>query len=102
MMLYCMACVQVVVATNCQLEQAIVLDEFCHRTKSAFIRADVRGVFASVFCDFGPSHTVLDVDGEPVLSLSHSMQFLRRSFRTFRSALCGSGAAELLLCWHFF
>ena len=55
---------QVVVATNCPLQQAIALDSFCHRTKSAFIRADVRGVFASVFCDFGPSHTVLDVDGE--------------------------------------
>ncbi|CAL5220461.1 g2482 [Coccomyxa viridis] len=55
---------QVVVATNCSLKQAIGLDKFCHSTKSAFIRADVRGVFASVFCDFGPSHTVLDIDGE--------------------------------------
>ena len=56
--------VQVVVATNCSLKQAIALDSFCHRTNSAFIRADVRGVFASVFCDFGPSHTVVDVDGD--------------------------------------
>ena len=56
--------VQVIVATNCSLKQAIALDNFCHRTKSTFIRADVRGVFASVFCDFGPSHTVLDVDGD--------------------------------------
>lgn len=54
---------QVVVATNCSLKQAIGLDKSCHSTKSAFIRADVRGVFASVFCDFGPSHTVLDIDG---------------------------------------
>ena len=65
---YCTAtdplgCLQVVVATNCSLKQAVALDKFCHSTKSAFIRADVRGVFASVFCDFGPSHTVLDVDG---------------------------------------
>ena len=62
---------QVVVATNCPLQQAIVLDSFCHRTKSAFIRADVRGVFASVFCDFGPSHTVLDVDGEDPPNVCH-------------------------------
>lgn len=27
-------------------------------------QADVRGVFAQVFCDFGPSFEVLDVDGE--------------------------------------
>lgn len=59
---------QVVVATNCPLQRAIALDSFCHRTKSAFIRADVRGVFASVFCDFGPSHTVLDVDGKAHLA----------------------------------
>ena len=58
--------VQVVVATNCMLKQAIALDHFCHRAGSAFIRADVRGVFASIFCDFGPNHTVLDVDGEPL------------------------------------
>jgi len=59
---------QVVVATNCMLKQAIALDSFCHRTKSAFIRADVRGVFASIFCNFGPNHTVLDVDGESLLT----------------------------------
>lgn len=27
-------------------------------------QADIRGVFASVFCDFGPAFEVLDVDGE--------------------------------------
>ena len=64
--------VQVVVATNCMLKQAIALDHFCHRTGSAFIRADVRGVFASIFCDFGPNHTVLDVDGEP-LHFAHGL-----------------------------
>jgi hypothetical protein len=27
------------------------------------LQADVRGVFAQVFCDFGPAFEVLDVDG---------------------------------------
>jgi len=40
------------------------IDEFCHRSGIAFIKADIRGVFACVFCDFGPSFEVLDVDGE--------------------------------------
>lgn len=29
----------------------------------SFIRAETRGVFASVFTDFGPSFTVFDTDG---------------------------------------
>ncbi len=32
-------------------------------------QADIRGVFAQVFCDFGPSFEVLDVDGERVQQL---------------------------------
>jgi ubiquitin-activating enzyme E1 len=28
------------------------------------LQADIRGVFAQVFCDFGPAFEVLDVDGE--------------------------------------
>lgn len=45
------------------LKEALALNNFCHRNGIAFIRADVRGVFASVFTDFGPSFTVADVDG---------------------------------------
>ena len=52
-----------VVATNVSLKQALELDEFCHSAGIAFIRADIRGVSASVFTDFGPRFTVLDVDG---------------------------------------
>jgi len=55
---------QVVVATCMPLAQAQQLDEFCHNNGIAFIRADIAGVFASVFCDFGPAFDVLDVDGE--------------------------------------
>ncbi|KAK9812866.1 hypothetical protein WJX72_004885 [[Myrmecia] bisecta] len=55
---------QVVVLTNTPLADAICIDEFCHKSGIGFIRADVFGVFASVFTDYGPAFTVLDVDGE--------------------------------------
>ena len=55
---------QVVVATQLPVSEAARINEFCHRSGIAFIKADIRGVFASVFCDFGPSFRVLDVDGE--------------------------------------
>jgi len=54
---------QVVVLTGTPLAEALRVDELCHRAGVAFIRADVRGVFARVFCDFGPAFTVFDVDG---------------------------------------
>lgn len=55
---------QVVVATQLPLAEAVRIDDFCHRSGIVFIKADIRGVFASVFCDFGPSFEVLDEDGE--------------------------------------
>ncbi|KAK1351586.1 E1 ubiquitin-activating enzyme [Heracleum sosnowskyi] len=57
---------QVVVVTDISLEKAIEFDEFCHNHEPpiAFIKSEVRGLFGSVFCDFGPEFTVLDVDGE--------------------------------------
>ena len=45
------------------LKEAQALNDFCHRNGIAFIRADIRGVFASVFTDFGPAFKVVDVDG---------------------------------------
>ena len=50
--------------TNTPLKEALKLNEFCHSNGIAFVRADIRGVFASVFTDFGDSFTVMDVDGE--------------------------------------
>ena len=44
---------------------ALRVDELCHRTGIGLVRADIRGVFARVFCDFGPAFTVFDVDGPP-------------------------------------
>jgi len=52
------------VATEMGLTQAKAVDAFCHANGIAFIRGDVRGVFGSLFCDFGPGFNVLDTDGE--------------------------------------
>ena len=57
---------QVVVFTDISLTEAIAYDDFCRQKTPpiAFIKADVHGLFGSVFCDFGPAFTVFDVDGE--------------------------------------
>ncbi|KAL0897316.1 hypothetical protein Bca101_081277 [Brassica carinata] len=57
---------QVVVFSDISLEKAIEFDDYCHTHQPpiAFVKADVRGLFGSVFCDFGPEFAVLDVDGE--------------------------------------
>lgn len=53
-----------VLLTETSLAEAIRIDELCRAKGIAFIKSDIRGVFANVFCDFGPSFTVFDVDGE--------------------------------------
>lgn len=57
---------QAVVCTDISLEKAIEFDDYCHSHQPpiAFIKSEVRGLFGSVFCDFGPEFTVSDVDGE--------------------------------------
>ncbi|EFH57344.1 hypothetical protein ARALYDRAFT_481921 [Arabidopsis lyrata subsp. lyrata] len=57
---------QVVVFSDISMERAIEFDDYCHSHQPpiAFVKADVRGLFGSVFCDFGPEFAVLDVDGE--------------------------------------
>eukprot|EP00884_Botryococcus_braunii_P010809 jgi/Botrbrau1/1972/Bobra.0052s0015.1 len=55
---------QVVAVTNSSLAEGMRINEACRKQKVPFIRADTRGVFASLFCDFGPSFTVFDTDGE--------------------------------------
>ncbi|XP_074264485.1 ubiquitin-activating enzyme E1 1-like [Silene latifolia] len=56
---------QAVVFTNIDLAKAIEFDEYCrnHQPPIAFIKTEVRGLFGSIFCDFGPGFTVVDVDG---------------------------------------
>ncbi|RID69440.1 hypothetical protein BRARA_C01534 [Brassica rapa] len=57
---------EVVVFSDISLEKAIEFNDYCHSHQPpiAFVKADVRGLFGSVFCDFGPEFAVLDVDGE--------------------------------------
>ncbi|CAA7026809.1 unnamed protein product [Microthlaspi erraticum] len=57
---------QAVVFVDISFEKATQFDDYCHSHQPpiAFIKADVRGLFGSLFCDFGPQFTVLDVDGE--------------------------------------
>ncbi|GFP97974.1 ubiquitin-activating enzyme e1 2 [Phtheirospermum japonicum] len=57
---------QAVVFTDIDLERAIEFNEYCHNHQPpiAFIKSEVRGLFGSAFCDFGPEFTVFDVDGE--------------------------------------
>ncbi|XP_031271882.1 ubiquitin-activating enzyme E1 1 isoform X1 [Pistacia vera] len=57
---------QAVVFTDISLDKAIEFNDYCHNHQPpiSFIKAEVRGLFGSVFCDFGPEFTVFDVDGE--------------------------------------
>ncbi|XP_068497936.1 ubiquitin-activating enzyme E1 2-like [Phaseolus vulgaris] len=57
---------QAVVFTDISLEKACEFNDYCrsHQPPIAFIKTEVRGLFGSVFCDFGPEFTVVDVDGE--------------------------------------
>eukprot|EP00878_Enallax_costatus_P029970 GHUV01032549.1.p1 GENE.GHUV01032549.1~~GHUV01032549.1.p1 ORF type:complete len:236 (+),score=47.29 GHUV01032549.1:950-1657(+) len=57
---------QVVVLTDASLAESKRINEVCHNSQPAipFIRVETRGVFASVFTDFGQEFTVYDVDGK--------------------------------------
>ena len=43
------------------------MDEACRRAGTCFLAASSRGVFASLFCDFGDRFVVEDRDGEEPL-----------------------------------
>ena len=55
---------QVVVLTDHTLLEALAVDEICHKLNICFINANIRGVFAQVFCDFGTKFVVVDTDGD--------------------------------------
>ncbi|KAG6681002.1 hypothetical protein I3842_13G071300 [Carya illinoinensis] len=57
---------QAVIFTDISFEKAIEFNDYCHNHQPsiAFIKTEVRGLFGTVFCDFGPEFTVIDVDGE--------------------------------------
>jgi len=54
-----------VVATDWPLHQRLQLNDICHEKGIRFIATETRGVFANIFCDFGDSFVVTDVNGEP-------------------------------------
>ncbi|CCI39648.1 unnamed protein product [Albugo candida] len=54
----------VVILVNVDLKKACRINEFCHANSIAFLSTEGRGVFGSVFCDFGDTFTVTDKDGK--------------------------------------
>lgn len=59
---------QVIVLTETPLDAQLRVNEFCHKNQIYFISADVRGLFGSLFCDFGENFAVSDPTGENPLS----------------------------------
>ncbi|SCU82375.1 LAME_0C00804g1_1 [Lachancea meyersii CBS 8951] len=60
---------QVVVATDTlSLERKIELNDLCHTNGIIFIATETRGLFGSVFNDFGEDFTVIDPTGEEPVS----------------------------------
>lgn len=54
----------VVVATDLPLAKQIELNTLTHQNNIKFISADIRGLFAQAFVDFGTDFTIYDKDGE--------------------------------------
>lgn len=59
---------RVVVLTTNSFEEQVRISQITHDNDIALIIASTCGLFAQVFCDFGPSFTVFDVNGEPTVS----------------------------------
>eukprot|EP01104_Vermistella_antarctica_P020279 TRINITY_DN861_c0_g1_i2.p1 TRINITY_DN861_c0_g1~~TRINITY_DN861_c0_g1_i2.p1 ORF type:complete len:865 (-),score=258.73 TRINITY_DN861_c0_g1_i2:739-3333(-) len=57
---------QVVVLTDTSMDEQLRINDFCRSNNTRFIAADIRGVFSSLFVDFGQKFVVLDTDGEQV------------------------------------
>lgn len=56
---------QVIVATDTMsLERKVELNNFCHSSGIKFLATETRGLFGSVFNDFGDEFTVVDPTGE--------------------------------------
>lgn len=59
---------RVVVLTNSSLSEQLRISEITHNNNIALIVADVRGLFAQIFCDFGSTFTIVDTNGEQPVS----------------------------------
>lgn len=53
-----------VVVTDSFNEEQIKIAEFCHKNEIKVICAETRGLFGKIFCDFGKSFQILDVNGQ--------------------------------------
>ena len=58
-----------VVLCDAPLDTQLLVNDFCRSKGIKFISADVRGVFAWAFTDFGDSFFTSDKDGEPLKEL---------------------------------
>ena len=66
----------VVVLTNSSMEEQLKVNEWCRAASPSvnMIVADVRGLYAQVFNDFGPKFTVVDTTGEaPITAMIASI-----------------------------
>ena len=55
-------------------DQLLVMNDYTHQNGIAFIATSTHGLFGSLFCDFGPSFTVVDQNGEnPVMGMISSI-----------------------------
>ncbi|KAJ3293322.1 hypothetical protein HDU79_000431 [Rhizoclosmatium sp. JEL0117] len=59
---------QVVVLTDVPLAEQLRINEITHRNNIKFIASDIRGLFGSVFNDFGEAFVVTDQTGEEPVS----------------------------------
>ncbi|KAF3310626.1 E1 ubiquitin-activating protein [Orbilia oligospora] len=59
---------QVVVLTETSIDDQLKINQFCRENKIYFISADIRGLFGSIFCDFGEGFSVIDATGETPVS----------------------------------
>ena len=59
---------QVVVMTDSSLDEQLRVNDYTHSHGIYFISLCTRGLFGSVFCDFGEEFTVYDLNGEPPIS----------------------------------
>lgn len=67
---------RVVVLVNSSQSEAQRINRVCHEHDVAFISTEARGVFGSVFCDFGKAFTIYDKDGnQPITSMISSISY---------------------------
>lgn len=59
---------QVVVLTETALQTQIDINDFTHQNGIYFVSTDIRGLFGSIFCDFGSQFAIVDPTGEEALT----------------------------------